>query len=136
LNRTDYHFLFREGSHVGVRKNQANPSAAATALSIALLVAADGAGWIQHGASRPGEAILAWGAAFVLGWTLMMASMSLPSMSPFLRAVERVGGGAAAATAAAGVAALWIISGVLFSLLLWLAGGAVEALPPGGAERL
>jgi predicted metal-binding membrane protein len=57
-------------------------------------------------------------------------------MSPFLRAVEHVGGGAAAATAIAGVAAVWVASGMLFSALLWLTGGAVEALPPGGVERL
>jgi predicted metal-binding membrane protein len=109
----------------------------AIALLFALLqLAADRAGWISHGLPFPSESVFAWGLAFLAGWTLMTVAMTLPSLTPFLRAVEAVGGAAAATAAALGVVAIWAGTGLLFWELLWAASGTLATLAPGGVETL
>lgn len=111
-------------------------TAVATTLAVEFLVAAENAGWMRHGPLQPGQDMLVWGATFLIGWILMTAAMTLPSNMPFLRAADRVGGGRAAAIATVGVAAFWVVSGVVFLAVLWVAGGMLLALPPGGIERV
>ncbi len=106
------------------------------ALSVTLLVTLERAGWMQHGAPTRGESVLLWAFAFIAGWTLMMGAMTFPTSTPFLNSVVRVGGNAAAGFAAAGLFAAWFVVGVLFCGVLWVAGGALSSLAPGGVERL
>jgi predicted metal-binding membrane protein len=105
-------------------------------LFLLLQLAADRAGWLRHDLPFAGESRLFWSISFIAGWTLMTVTMTLPSLTPFLRAVQDVGGSPAAGVAGAGVVATWIGVGILFWALLWIAGGSVANLPPGGAERL
>lgn len=109
---------------------------AAAFLFALLQVAAERAGWISHDLPFAGESVLFWALSFLAGWTLMTLAMTLPSLTPFLRAVDKAGGGGAAAAAGLAVIAVWVAAGILFWALLWAAGGWLATLTPGGVERL
>lgn len=109
---------------------------ALAAASLAGLALADAAGWMVHGPQPPRMAVWLWGTLFLAGWTLMTGAMMLPSSLPFLRAVQRLGGQGATAVAGAAFTLAWVLLGALVWALLWLAGGALAGLGPGGVEAI
>lgn len=111
----------------------------ATALTPALLFLvahAHQAGWIVHGVQPPSLGVAAWAALFLAGWTLMTVAMMLPSSLAFLRAAQRLGGMAAGAWAGVAYVAVWLAVGGGMWVALWLSGGLLLRLPPGGVETL
>lgn len=104
--------------------------------ALLLLAAGDAAGWLPHGARPASWTVAAWASLFLAGWTLMTGAMMLPSSLPFLKAVERVGGGTASAVAGCAFTAVWIAAGALQWTSLWVAGDVLAGLGPAGAERL
>lgn len=106
------------------------------AASLLLLSWGQSGGWLPHGARPEAWSIVAWGALFLAGWTLMTGAMMLPSSLPFLDAVQRVGGLTAGAVAGIAYTAVWVAVGALQWIALWLAGDLLANLGPGDAERL
>jgi len=104
--------------------------------SLLLLAAGDAAGWLPHGARPATWSVAAWASLFLAGWTLMTGAMMLPSSLPFLKAVERVGGGVASAVAGCAFTVVWIAVGALQWIVLWAAGDLLAGLVPAAAERL
>ena len=112
------------------------PIAAVTALCIGLLIETHSSGWIVHTPPAAAKDGMTWITVFLVGWMLMTGAMTMPSSLPFLQTVERVAGSMASTAAATGILLVWLMAGMLISLVLWLSGGIMKAMPPGGAERL
>jgi len=109
----------------------------ATALgSLVLLGVADRMGWAAHGLRPMSLGTAEWVVLFVLSWTLMTATMMLPSLIPFLDAVWRMGGAPATCVAAFGYLSAWAALGALLCGALWLGSDALARLPPGAPESV
>ena len=112
----------------------------AVALTLALLFLmthAHQAGWIIHGVQPPSLGVAALGGT-VPCWLemLMTVAMMLPASLSFLRAAKRLGGMVAGAWAGAAYVAVWLAVGGGMWVALWLSGGLLLRLPPGGVETL
>lgn len=103
------------------------------ALSAALVAFAASSGWAVHGLPptpmSPARITAAgWAGLFVLGWTLMIGAMMLPSTIPFLTAASRIGGARAAIAAGGNYVALWALLGIALCCAFWLGGGPLRRL--------
>lgn len=119
--------------------DQRGPLLLAAALTLAMLFVlahAHRSGWIAHGAQPPSLGVAAWAALFLAGWMLMTVAMMLPASLSFLRAAQRLGGMVAGAWAGAAYGAVWLAVGGGMWVALWLSGGLLLRLPPGGVETL